>query len=268
MGRDLAGEGVAELERTLVDAHGRLDVDAVIHGIFPVALGVLADDSLVELDLPALIVPKGDVGRAVRAVVVIDRNDPHVGELHIGANVGGGEGGDGRGLGRQGQTGGLLIGGRVQLGQVIVDLEVAGGDDGVAQTDVGRLRGHVGADAAGGVLQVDVPAVHQRHNTFNGEAGAGLTGQRLGNGVILRLRRFFHALADELVEREAEGILVQPAGAGAVGGEGGDAAVPLHIHVAVCTGQVAAGDVVCLVRRDTVAERPLGAAGRVAAQIE
>ena len=269
MGFDLRSEGVAELQGCVVDAHSRLDVNLVAHGVFPSAVN-LVDDGLVELDGVALSVPDRDVGVAVSAVFVVDLGDLQTGELHIGADVSGGQRADGRVLGRQRQAGGLLIGCPAQLGQASVGRTAAGGDDGVAQADVGGLGAHAGADAAGLILKIDVLTVYQGHNALDGEAGSFRTGQGFGDGVILGFGRyiFLDALADQLVEREAEGVFVQPVGTGAVGGKRRDAAEPLHVHIAVGTGQVAAGDVVGLVRRDAVAERPLGAAGSVGAQIE
>ena len=267
MGFDLRGEGIAELERGLVDTHGRLDVDLVAYGVFPVALGILVDNGPVELDGVALGILDGDVGCRVSAAVVVDLGDLKAGELHIGADIGSGQRADGRGFGLQGQAGGFLIGGLVQFGQTIVNLEAAGGDDGVAQADVGGLSGHEGADAAGLILDVDVLAVHQGHNALDGEAGSFRAGQRFGYGIVFR-GGFGNALSHQLIEGEAKGVFVQPVGAGAVDGKGGDAAEPLDVHIAVGTGQVAAGNVVGLVRRDAVAERPLGAAGRIGAEVE
>ena len=252
MGFDLAGQSIAELER-IEDAHSHRDVDLVAHGVFPRAVN-LVDDGLVELNGVALSVLDLDVGRAEFAVVVVDLGDLQTGELHIGADVGGGQRTDGRGLGLQRQAGGLFIGSAGQFGKTFVVRAAAAANNGVAQGDVRGSGGEKEVDAAGLVLDEDVLAVDECDHTLDGEAGSFRTGQSFRDGVIFGFGRyiFLDALADQLVEREAVVALVQPVGACAVGGESSDFAVPLHVHIAICTGQLAAGEIVGLVGHDTV----------------
>ena len=205
MGLDLAGQSIAELER-IVDAHSHRDVDLVAHGVFPSTVN-LVDDGLVELDGFSLSVLDRDVGGAVSAVLIVDLGDLQAGELHIGADVSIGQRTDGRGLGRQGQAGGLLIGCPAQLGKAIVGRTAAGGDDGVAQADVGGFGAHASADAAGLILKIDVLAVYQGHNALDGEAGSFRAGQGFSNGIILG-HDFGNPLAHQLVESHTEGIYV------------------------------------------------------------
>ena len=60
---------------------------------------------------------------------------------------------------------------------------LAGADDGVAQSDLIGLGGQPQTDTAGGVLQIVVLAVHQRHNALDGELGVGGALQRRADGA-------------------------------------------------------------------------------------
>ena len=180
-GADLIGQGVAQLERTIEGAHGGGDVHLVAHSEGPLAV-LLLHDGLVELDGLAVGVLQGDIGAGIFAVVVVDLGDLQTLQLHIAAHILVRKSADGGGLSGQGQPGGLFEGAAAQLGQLVVFGALAGAVNGVAQGDLTGLGAKTQADAAGGVLQVDVLPVHQGHNALNGEVLAVFTGQCLADG--------------------------------------------------------------------------------------
>ena len=180
-GADLIGQGVAQLERTIEGAHGGGDIHHVSHGEGPLAV-LLLHDGLVELDGLAVGVLQGDIGAGIFAVVVVDLGDLQTLQLHIAAHILVRKSADGGGLSGQGQSGGLFEGAAAQLGQLVVFGALAGAVNGVAQGDLTGLGAKTQADAAGGVLQVDVLPVHQGHNALNGEVLAVFTGQCLADG--------------------------------------------------------------------------------------
>ena len=180
-GADLIGQGVAQLERTIEGAHGGGDIYHVSHGEGPLAV-LLLHDGLVELDGLAVGVLQGDIGAGIFAVVVVDLGDLQTLQLHIAAHILVRKSADGGGLSGQGQSGGLFEGAAAQLGQLVVFGALTGAVNGVAQGDLTGLGAKTQADAAGGVLQVDVLPVHQGHNALNGEVLAVFTGQCLADG--------------------------------------------------------------------------------------
>ena len=180
-GADLIGQGVAQLERTIEGTHGGGDIHHVSHGEGPLAV-LLLHDGLVELDGLAVGVLQGDIGAGVYAVVVVDLGDLQTLQLHIAAHILVRKSADGGGLSGQGQPGGLFEGAVAQLGQLVVFGALTGAVNGVAQGDLTGLGAKTQADAAGGVLQVDVLPVHQGHNALNGEVLAVFTGQCLADG--------------------------------------------------------------------------------------
>ena len=180
-GADLIGQGVAQLERTIEGTHGGGDIHHVSHGEGPLAV-LLLHDGLVELDGLAVGVLQGDIGAGVLAVVVVDLGDLQTLQLHIAAHILVRKSADGGGLSGQGQSGGLFEGAAAQLGQLVVFGALTGAVNGVAQGDLTGLGAKTQADAAGGVLQVDVLPVHQGHNALNGEVLAVFTGQCLADG--------------------------------------------------------------------------------------
>ena len=180
-GADLIGQGVAQLERTIEGTHGGGDIHHVSHGEGPLAV-LLLHDGLVELDGLAVGVLQGDIGAGVYAVVVVDLGDLQTLQLHIAAHILVRKSADGGGLSGQGQSGGLFEGAAAQLGQLVVFGALTGAVNGVAQGDLTGLGAKTQADAAGGVLQVDVLPVHQGHNALNGEVLAVFTGQCLADG--------------------------------------------------------------------------------------
>ena len=180
-GADLIGQGVAQLERAVEGAHGGGDIHHVSHGEGPLAV-LLLHDGLVELDGLAVGVLQGDIGAGVFAVVVVDLGDLQTLQLHIAAHILVRKSADGGGLSGQGQPGGLFEGAAAQLGQLVVFGALTGAVNGVAQGDLTGLGAKTQADAAGGVLQVDVLPVHQGHNALNGEVLAVFTGQCLADG--------------------------------------------------------------------------------------
>ena len=180
-GADLIGQGVAQLERTIEGTHGGGDIHHVSHGEGPLAV-LLLHDGLVELDGLAVGVLQGDIGAGVFAVVVVDLGDLQTLQLHIAAHILVRKSADGGGLSGQGQPGGLFEGAAAQLGQLVVFGALTGAVNGVAQGDLTGLGAKTQADAAGGVLQVDVLPVHQGHNALNGEVLAVFTGQCLADG--------------------------------------------------------------------------------------
>ena len=180
-GADLIGQGVAQLERAVEGAHGGGDIHHVSHGEGPLAV-LLLHDGLVELDGFAVGVLQGDIGAGVLAVVVVDLGDLQTLQLHIAAHILVRKSADGGGLSGQGQSGGLFEGAAAQLGQLVVFGALTGAVNGVAQGDLTGLGAKTQADAAGGILQVDVLPVHQGHNALNGEVLAVFTGQCLADG--------------------------------------------------------------------------------------
>ena len=180
-GADLIGQGVAQLERTIEGTHGGGDIHHVSHGEGPLAV-LLLHDGLVELDGLAVGVLQGDIGAGIFAVVVVDLGDLQTLQLHIAAHILVRKSADGGGLSGQGQSGGLFEGAAAQLGQLVVFGALTGAVNGVAQGDLTGLGAKTQADAAGGVLQVDVLPVHQGHNALNGEVLAVFTGQCLADG--------------------------------------------------------------------------------------
>ena len=180
-GADLIGQGVAQLERTIEGAHGGGDIYHVSHGEGPLAV-LLLHDGLVELDGLAVGVLQGDIGAGIFAVVVVNLGDLQTLQLHIAAHILVRKSADGGGLSGQGQSGGLFEGAAAQLGQLVVFGALTGAVNGVAQGDLTGLGAKTQADAAGGVLQVDVLPVHQGHNALNGEVLAVFTGQCLADG--------------------------------------------------------------------------------------
>ena len=180
-GADLSGQGVAQLERTIEGTHGGGDIHHVSHGEGPLAV-LLLHDGLVELDGLAVGVLQGDIGAGIFAVVVVDLGDLQTLQLHIAAHILVRKSADGGGLSGQGQSGGLFEGAAAQLGQLVVFGALTGAVNGVAQGDLTGLGDKTQADAAGGVLQVDVLPVHQGHNALNGEVLAVFTGQCLADG--------------------------------------------------------------------------------------
>ena len=180
-GANLSGQGVAQLERAVEGAHGGGDIHHVSHGEGPLAV-LLLHDGLVELDGLAVGVLQGDIGAGVLAVVVVDLGDLQTLQLHIAAHILVRKSADGGGLSGQGQPGGLFEGAAAQLGQLVVFGALTGAVNGVAQGDLTGLGAKTQADAAGGVLQVDVLPVHQGHNALNGEVLAVFTGQCLADG--------------------------------------------------------------------------------------
>ena len=180
-GADLIGQGVAQLERTIEGTHGGGDIHLVAHSEGPLAV-LLLHDGLVELDGLAVGVLQGDIGAGVYAVVVVNLGDLQTLQLHIAAHILVRKSADGGGLSGQGQSGGLFEGAAAQLGQLVVFGALTGAVNGVAQGDLTGLGDKTQADAAGGVLQVDVLPVHQGHNALNGEVLAVFTGQCLADG--------------------------------------------------------------------------------------
>ena len=180
-GADLIGQGVAQLERTIEGTHGGGDIHHVSHGEGPLAV-LLLHDGLVELDGLAVGVLQGDIGAGIFAVVVVDLGDLQTLQLHIAAHILVRKSADGGGLSGQGQPGGLFEGAAAQLGQLVVFGALTGAVNGVAQGDLTGLGAKTQADAAGGVLQVDVLPVHQGHNALHGELGICRAGQRRADG--------------------------------------------------------------------------------------
>ncbi|SCJ72325.1 Uncharacterised protein [uncultured Flavonifractor sp.] len=209
---NLAGIGVAQLEGTVIRAHRCGDGDDAANSHRPGAVIILVHHGLVELDGVAAAVLHGDVGIGVGTVVVIHLGDLHVTQGHIGADVGGGQLTNGLDRRGQGQPGGLLIGGTVQLGQAVESGALTGADDGVAQGDIVKVVAHADADTAGAVLKVDVLAVQQGDHTLDRQVlGAVRGSQSLRDGDSLGLlgigrRHFAAALTLQLVEGEITGI--------------------------------------------------------------
>ncbi len=177
---ELVSHGVAQLQRGVVHAHGGLDVQLVTHLYIPSTVG-LAHHSLVQLNGVGAV-GDGDVGGGVGAVVVKDLGDLHTLEGDVGADVCDGQGTDGGLLGSEGHAGGLFIGAAAQLGQTVVHGLCTGTDDGVTQSQIGEVGTHAHADAAGGILQIDVFAVQQSDHALDGELGTVSTGQSGGDG--------------------------------------------------------------------------------------
>ena len=223
---DLVSHGVAQLQRGVVHAHGGLDVQLVTHLYIPSAVG-LAHHSLVQLNGVGAV-GDGDVGGGVGTVVVVDLGDLHTLEGDVGADVCGGQGADGGLLSSEGHAGGLLIGTAAQLGQTVVHGLCAGTDDGVTQSQIGEVGTHAHADAAGGILQIDVFAVQQSDHALDGELGTVSTGQSGGDGDDggLGLGGLTAAAGRGAQLIDGDGLL---AGA-AVAGEQGSAVVGVILH--------------------------------------
>ena len=120
------------------------------------------------------------VGVAV-FVLIYDLGYFQILQLHVRADVRRRQRADRRLLRLERQTIGFLIGRARQLRQTAVGRARTGGDQRVAQRNVARRGAEVQVDAAGGVLDVDVLAVHQRHDALDGELGVRIPGQRLGD---------------------------------------------------------------------------------------
>ena len=165
---DLLGLGVAQLQ-VVEDAHSAGEVDDVVLGI-----GGVAGDGLVDLQAVARVIHDRDGG-------TLHRDDRQLLDVHIGAHVSRAELAQRGGLGGELHALGLLIGGAAQLRQALIAGIGAGADEGVAQLNV-RGRGRkIQADASGGVLHVNVLAVHHGDNALDGEAAAG-SGQHVTDG--------------------------------------------------------------------------------------
>ena len=165
---DLLGLGVAQLQ-VVEDAHSAGEVDDVVLGI-----GGVAGDGLVDLQAVALVIHDRD-GSALH------RDDRQLLDVHIGAHVSRAELAQRGGLGGELHALGLLIGGAAQLRQALIVGIGAGADEGVAQLNVCGSRRQVQADAAGGVLHVNVLAFHHGDNALDGELAAG-SGQHVTDG--------------------------------------------------------------------------------------
>ena len=249
-GPDLVGNGIPQLQGAVVGAYGGGNIYLVTHGKGP-AVSVLGQNCLIELDGLTVGILEGDVGVGVLTVVVVDLSDLQPLQLHIGTHIVGGQSGDGGGLGVQRQAAGLDEGAAAQLRHAPELGPLAGADDGVAQSDLIGLGGQPQTDSAGGVLQIVVLAVHQRHNALDGELGVGGALQRradrYGGGLLrIRLRGGVHVLLllRQLVEGHAEVRFLQPVSAGAVGGELGELGEVFQVDLAVLPGDAAAGEVV------------------------
>ena len=113
-GPDLVGNGIPQLQGAVVGAYGGGNIYLVAHGKGP-AVAVLGQNCLIELDGLTVGILEGDVGVGVLTVVVVDLSDLQPLQLHIGTHIVGGQGGDGGGLGVQGQAAGLDEGAAAQL---------------------------------------------------------------------------------------------------------------------------------------------------------
>ena len=184
--RDLAVEGVAQLQRLIVDADSQRHVDFVADLDAPDALR-LFDHSLVDLDRVLFGVLQRDVRIGISAVIVIDLGHFEVAQLHIGADVRCRQRTDRRLLCFERHARGFLISGFAQFGQAFVSGTRTAADQRIAQADVGRSRIKIQIDAAGLILDVNVPAVDQGDDALDRERGAGLSRQGLGDRDGLRL---------------------------------------------------------------------------------
>ena len=184
--RDLAVEGVAQLQGRIVNADSQGHVDFVADLDAPDALR-LFDHSLVDLDRVPLGVLQANVRIGISAVIVIDLGHFEVAQLHIGADVLRRQRTDRRLLCFERHARGFLISGFAQFGQASVSGTRTAADQRIAQADVGRSRIKIQINAAGLILDINVPAVDQGNDTLDRERGAGLAGQGLSDRDGLRL---------------------------------------------------------------------------------
>ena len=170
---NLTGRRITQLQRGVVNAHCCTDVHDIANSVFPNTLSRFVHNSLVQLNGVAIAVLNRDVGVGILSVIVEDLRNLHTSQFYIGADIGSGQSVNGGLLGREGQAGGFLIGAAAQLGQTVINRLAAGANDGIAQRNIRGLRAHADADAAGGVLDIDIGAIHQGHDALDGEGAFG-----------------------------------------------------------------------------------------------
>ena len=179
----LGERGIPQLQCAIVDAHCTRDRHHIAHSNGPAAVIILGYHSLVKLNGITGIILEGDVGIAVVTVVVINLSHRQVLDRDIGADILSGQSTDGGGLGLQSHAGGFLIGRTIKLRKSLEGGPCSGGNDGVAQGEIGRSTGHIGTDSAGFILQVDILSIQKGHNALDSQISGSLCRcQSLGDG--------------------------------------------------------------------------------------